>query len=96
MDMWVKHQRKRQNHLRKWENRTSIENEYALMACTLEQARKEDGSPRYKRTMIYEWLDEVRKMGNLQSFQERRKEAVFLPDRDVEKCRKKNANVHLT
>lgn len=49
---------------------TSLENEYALMACTLEQEKRADGSPRYKRTMIYEWLDEVRKMGNLQSFQE--------------------------
>ncbi|MCD7882744.1 MAG: hypothetical protein LUI87_03410 [Lachnospiraceae bacterium] len=51
---------------------TSIENEYALMACALEQEKGADGNPKYKRTKVYEWLDEVRKMGNLQSFQERK------------------------
>ncbi len=49
---------------------TSLANEYALMACALEQAKDENGGPLYSRTMIYEWLDEIRKMGNLQSFQE--------------------------
>lgn len=49
---------------------TSLRNEYALMACALEQAKDKNGRPRYSRTMIYEWLDEIRKMGNLQSFQE--------------------------
>ncbi len=50
---------------------TSLENEYALMACALEKSKDENGWPRYSRTMIYEWLEEIRKMGNLQSFQER-------------------------
>lgn len=49
---------------------TSLRNEYALMACALEQAKDKNGRLRYNRTMIYEWLDEIRKMGNLQSFQE--------------------------
>lgn len=49
---------------------TSLENEYALMACALERAKDENGWALYSRTMIYEWLDEIRKMGNLQSFQE--------------------------
>ncbi len=48
---------------------TSLENEYALMACALEQAKDENGEPLYSRTMIYGWLDEIRQMGNLQSFQ---------------------------
>lgn len=51
---------------------TSLENEYALMACALEKAKDENGWSLYSRTMIYEWLDEIRKMGNLQSFQEDR------------------------
>lgn len=49
---------------------TSLENEYALMACALERVKDENGWPLYSRTMIYEWLNEIRKMGNLQSFQE--------------------------
>lgn len=48
--------------------RTSLENEYALMACALEKVRDEQGNPVYNRQMIYQWLDNIRKMGNLQSF----------------------------
>lgn len=54
---------------------TSLENEYALMACALEQAKDENGLQLYNRTMIYEWLDSIRKMGNLQSFQEDERDA---------------------
>lgn len=48
---------------------TSLENEYALMACALEQKKGIDGRPVYNRMMIYEWLDKIREFGNLQSFQ---------------------------
>lgn len=48
--------------------RTSLENEYALMACALEKVRDKDGKPVYNQQMIYQWLDNIRKMGNLQSF----------------------------
>lgn len=47
---------------------TSLENEYALIACALEFGDGEKGSELYKRSDIYEWLDRVRIMGNEQSF----------------------------
>lgn len=47
---------------------TSLENEYALMACALEKAKNPDGSKRYPRQLIYSWLDAIRKMGLEQSF----------------------------
>lgn len=48
---------------------TSLENEYALMACALEKSK--DGEEyRYNRQMVYQWLDNIREMGNLQSFYE--------------------------
>jgi len=42
---------------------TSLENEYALMSCALEQT--------YQKQMVYEWLDHVREHGNQQSFLEK-------------------------
>lgn len=48
---------------------TSLVNEFSLMACALENYQ-ENGSYKYKQTMVYNWLDEVREMGNLQSFRE--------------------------
>ena len=47
---------------------TSLENEYALLASALEDAVDEDGNFIYKKTMIYEWIDAIRKMGNDQTF----------------------------
>ncbi len=52
---------------------TSLENEYALLASALEQKRDEDGKHVYNKAMIYEWIDEVRQMGNEQSFGELKK-----------------------
>lgn len=49
---------------------TYIENEYAYLALALEKLKDENGNPRYSRTLIYEWLDNVRKMGLVQSFEE--------------------------
>lgn len=48
--------------------RTSLENEYALIACALEKVRDKDGRPVYNRQMVFQWLDNIRQMGNLQSF----------------------------
>lgn len=47
---------------------TSLENEYALMACAMEKKRDEEGRPLYNRQMVYQWIDNIREMGNLQSF----------------------------
>lgn len=47
---------------------TSLENEYALMACALEQVKDNKGNNVYNRQMIYQWLDNIREMGNIQSF----------------------------
>ena len=50
---------------------TSLENEYALMTCAMEKVKDEKGTPIYDRQMIYHWIDNIREMGNLQSFWER-------------------------
>lgn len=48
---------------------TTLENEYSLMACALENMKNPDGSFKYSREQIYEWLEHIREMGNMQSFQ---------------------------
>lgn len=47
---------------------TSLENEYALMAIALEKEKDENGKQKYNPTMIYQWIDNIRKMGLEQSF----------------------------
>lgn len=47
---------------------TSLENEYALLACALENVKDECGEIVYNKSDIYEWLDRIRIMGNEQSF----------------------------
>lgn len=47
---------------------TSLENEFALMGCALENMRDEDGKRLYSRQMVYDWLDRIRENGNQQSF----------------------------
>ncbi len=47
---------------------TKLENEYALLACALEQEKTADGCHRYKKEFIYEWLDNIREMGIRQVF----------------------------
>lgn len=47
---------------------TSIENEYALMAISLEKEKDEYGKLKYNPTMIYDWLNKIREMGLEQSF----------------------------
>lgn len=47
---------------------TSLENEYALMAIALEKEKDGNGLPKHHPTMIYQWLDNIRRMGLEQSF----------------------------
>lgn len=50
---------------------TYLEKEYALLALALEKAQDENGQKKYYRTMIYRWVDNVRKMGLNLCFAER-------------------------
>lgn len=49
---------------------TSLENEYALLACSLENITDSDEKFkfRYPKQRVYAWLDSIRKMGLDQSF----------------------------
>lgn len=47
---------------------TCLSNEYAYLAFYLENKRNDKGDFLYKRFEIYSWLDEIRRMGNEQSF----------------------------
>lgn len=46
----------------------SLENEYALMALALEKEHDGKGRSIYNKTMIYEWIDNIRINGNRQAF----------------------------
>lgn len=54
-----------------------LENEYALLARALEKKKDENGNAVYKKSMIFDWLDRIRKMGLEQS---------FLQKKDVNSC----------
>lgn len=47
---------------------TSLESEYAVMARALETIVDQDGNPRFYKREVYDWLDQVRRMGNKQGF----------------------------
>lgn len=47
---------------------TYIENEYAYLALALEKSKNEDGEYTYNRTEILQWLENIRRMGQDQSF----------------------------
>ena len=47
---------------------TDLGNEYALLACALQQARDSDGRARFSGAEIYRWMDHIRRMGLEQSF----------------------------
>lgn len=53
---------------------TYLENEYAYLALALEKHVDEKGERVYNRTLILQWLDNIRKMGIHMSFGEKRKE----------------------
>ena len=47
---------------------TCLKNEYTLMAGALEFAEDESGNRIYKKDKVYDWIDNIRQMGNTQSF----------------------------
>lgn len=47
---------------------TDLENEYALMACALQQAKDASGLDQFSREEVYRWIDHIRRMGLEQSF----------------------------
>lgn len=49
---------------------TYLENEYALLALALEKAKDENGKNRYNRMYIYQWIENVRRLGIQLSFAE--------------------------
>lgn len=53
---------------------TYLENEYALIALALEKSVDEYGNKKYNRAMIYQWIDNVRRMGLRLSFTDNNQE----------------------
>lgn len=47
---------------------TYLENEYALIALALEKAKDENGKNLYNRMFIYQWIENIRKLGLQLSF----------------------------
>lgn len=47
---------------------TSLANEYSLMAYALEHIKDEEGQPVYAQEMVMDWLENIKKMGNRQTF----------------------------
>ncbi|WP_330111740.1 hypothetical protein VSU16_02985 [Cetobacterium somerae] len=50
---------------------TCLENEYALVALSLEKLKDSNGRQLYSSYQVYEWLDKIREMGLQQSFANR-------------------------
>ena len=49
--------------------KTSLENEYAFMVRALENEKNDDGTHKYGRASIYDWIDNIRRMGIEYSFE---------------------------
>ena len=47
---------------------TSLYNEYTMIAGALEHIKTQDGVHVYKKDMVYDWINNIRKMGDRQSF----------------------------
>lgn len=47
---------------------TDLETEYALLANSVERVLDQNGRVRFKKSDIYTWLDNIRRMGNDQTF----------------------------
>lgn len=52
---------------------TSLENEYALMACALEKKKDCNGEKIYSQDAIFDYLEHIRESGINQSFREKRR-----------------------
>lgn len=48
--------------------RTSLYNEYSLIAKALEGMEDQNGETVYRQDKVYDWLDAIRRMGNEQGF----------------------------
>ncbi len=57
---------------------TYLENEFALLALALEKMKDENGKRKYKRAMVYQWIDNVRKMGLYLSFSNPQGREVYM------------------
>ena len=55
---------------------TYLENEYALITLALEKAKDENGKNLYNRLFIYQWIENIRKLGLQLSFA--KKDMLFL------------------
>lgn len=55
---------------------TSLENEFALMACAVENMKNDEGKYIYQKQNVYDWLDRIRQNGNEQSFL-KREESIY-------------------
>ena len=55
---------------------TYLENEYALITLALEKAKDENGKNLYNRMFIYQWIENIRKLGLQLSFA--KKDMLFL------------------
>lgn len=47
---------------------TSLENEYALLASAMLSAKNKQGQPQYQQEEVYQYLEHLRELGNMQSF----------------------------
>lgn len=47
---------------------TSLYNEYSIMAHTVEHMLDDDKNIKYQKNLVYDWINDIRKMGNQQSF----------------------------
>ena len=47
---------------------TSLDSEYAVMARALETIVDHEGNRQFYKWEVYDWLDQVRRMGNEQGF----------------------------
>ena len=70
---------------------TSLYNEFTLMASALENMKNIDGTYVYKKDMVYDWINEIRIMGNRQSFYENEEEANMVAN-DSNQLRSKEAS----
>lgn len=73
---------------------TSLENEYALMASALEAVTDDSGRKIYRPADIYEWLNNIRIMGNDQNFASIHKENYFDKRKKTEGSENNYAGIH--
>lgn len=63
---------------------TTLENEFGYMAIALEKACDKNGNPLYKQSMVYSWLNNIRKYGGEWCFNQQRNGGDFLEEEEDE------------